>query len=394
MIAHLALLAMLQQTSPPTTPDKSYLFFVASEGSDEVALMRFDATGLRVEHRTLFKIVPGQLESPPDVFTERFAGLDTTTVAVGRSYSLSSAHGFSVDALMSGPRHLTIGRDGRSYYVTTARGFAGGELLAVRIAADSAPTSQPPDTILGRESLAGVPGAAQITLDGGYAWVVTSTPASESRASWLAVVYLPSMVEAGRIPICSGAPSSRFSADGRVHYSLCDGDDGLIEIDARAIRVSRHLALSGVASRRCAPSGLAVLTDGSRIFVACQQSNEILEIDARSWVVTRRVAIARSPGELAVTGDGKTLVVINATSQAISVVDLAAGGKTVALALSHHAPAAVAIGPDDRYAFVTFAGAGTEPGTVEVIDLSRRVVVASLDFGRRLAGIAFWKSTP
>src|ERR1019366_1574700 len=93
----LALLASLQQTPSPK-PDNSYLVFVASEGFDQVALLRFGPTGLRIEHRTLIRL--------------------PATDSVG-------------------PRALRITPDGRDYYVTTARGFPTGELLKVRIAADS-----------------------------------------------------------------------------------------------------------------------------------------------------------------------------------------------------------------------------------------------------------------
>ncbi len=52
----------------------------------------------------------------------------------------------------------------------------------------------------------------------------------------------------------------------------------------------------------------------------------------------------------------------------------------------------VAISPDDRYAFVTVEGIGSEPGTVDIIDLARATKVASVDVGQQAGGIDFWKT--
>ena len=95
------------------------------------------------------------------------------------------------------------------------------------------------------------------------------------------------------------------------------------------------------------------------------------------------------------------LAVANRESQSVSLVDLATGREIAqvatllrfpaAFALSLNdvyagvtwasevfriavwrAPAAVAVSPDNRYAFVTVAGLGGDPGTVDVIDLASR----------------------
>jgi hypothetical protein len=50
--------------------------------------------------------------------------------------------------------------------------------------------------------------------------------------------------------------------------------------------------------------------------------------------------------------------------------------------------------PDDRYAFISVEGVGSEPGTVEVIDLASLKTVATVDVGPQAAGIDFWKMEP
>ena len=47
--------------------------------------------------------------------------------------------------------------------------------------------------------------------------------------------------------------------------------------------------------------------------------------------------------------------------------------------------------PDDRYAFVSVEGVGTEPGTVEMIDLQTLKVVATVDVAPQAGGIDFFK---
>jgi hypothetical protein len=53
----------------------------------------------------------------------------------------------------------------------------------------------------------------------------------------------------------------------------------------------------------------------------------------------------------------------------------------------------VVVSPDDKYAFLTVEGVGSEPGTVEVVDLGMLRTVATMDVGQQAAGIAFWEMT-
>ena len=53
-----------------------------------------------------------------------------------------------------------------------------------------------------------------------------------------------------------------------------------------------------------------------------------------------------------------------------------------------------AISSDDRYAFISQEGIGSEPGTVDVIDLRALTKVATIDVGQQAGGIDFWKMAP
>ena len=52
----------------------------------------------------------------------------------------------------------------------------------------------------------------------------------------------------------------------------------------------------------------------------------------------------------------------------------------------------VVVSPDDKYAFVSVEGIGSEPGTVEIIDLASQKVVASVDVAEGAAGIDFLRT--
>ena len=396
----------------PPPPDKSYLFFVVSEAIDQVALVRFGPKGILVEHRTSMNLNPAE---------------------------------------PTRPEGLSVAPDGRFYYVTTRHGFPTGELLKVKIAADSNPReSQPPDTIRGGEPLGVLPDAVQVAPDGAYAWIANSNAAGDSTPSWVSVVYLESMVEVAGIQTCVAPRGSRLTADGSKHYSVCMRDDLLVEIDAHTMTISRRFVLTrgsehgivgalatqgGAASGRtvdtsntaaapvpaaaaCSPTWVQPNADGSKIYVACNQSNDVVEIDGSAWTMTRRIPVGDGVYHLAVTYDGKRLIGTNQRGQSVSIVDLATGHEVVRLPSRRRFPANVAIGPDhgyafmsvavliattrrfpagvvispdDRYAFVSVAGTGTEPGTVEIIDLAALRTVATIDVGPQAGGIDFWK---
>jgi len=367
--------------SPSAPPAKSYLFFVASESSDQVALIRFGPRGTAIEHRTTFKLVPGDPAGQPDVYT----AFD------GKIHLLSSAHGLPDSELVASPQSLALGPDGRTYYVTTAHGFAGGELLQVRIAADSSRReSQPPDTVQGQEPLGAVPGAVAVTSDGSYAWVANSAARGSAGTGWIAVIYLGSMVEVARIPTCAAPIGSRLTADGSRHYSVCAQDDVLVEIDARAMKVARRLTL-GDRSAPCSPTWVEPNGDGSRIYVACSGTGDIAEIDATGWKVLRHIPTGGGVFKFALTHDGKLLVSASRQAGAIAVIDVTSGRELARLPTTHSRVGDVAVSADDRYAFVAVAGEGAEPGTVEIVDLVALKTVATVDVGSGAGGIVFWK---
>jgi DNA-binding beta-propeller fold protein YncE len=364
------MLIMVAGTQAQQPPDRDYLFFVASEGNDRIALVRFGPNGARVERE--FKI-----------------GTNPTELV--------------------GPHGLAVAPDGKSYFVTTAHGFPNGALWKF---------STENDRQLGRVELGAFPATVQVSPDGHYAWVVNFNLYGEMTTSSVSVVYTEQMLEVKRIPTCVMPHGSRLSADGKRHYSACMMNDMLIEIDAERMDVSRHFMVRkggehGMAGKpgsmsmssgshsghgteptkpgdgSCSPTWAQPSPDGKTVWVACNKSNDIVEIDAVKWTMRRRIAAGDGIYNLAVTRDGKLLVGTNKRGQSVSILDSNSGAELARVPTTRRIPSGLVISPDDRYAFVTLEGVGSEPGTVDIIDLRSRSRVASVSVGQQAGGIDF-----
>ena len=384
------------RTQPAQTtaaaPAMDYLVFVASEATDQVALIRFGPAGARVERTNSV----GIMLTDPD-----------------------------------GPHGLGVAPNGRYYYVSTAHGTPWGRLWKYTTAGD---------TVVGHVTLGDFPASLQVSPDGLYAYVANFNLHGEMVPSSVSVVGVDDMVEVARIPTCTMPHGSRFTADGRKHYSTCMMDEMLIEIDTRTFEVSRHFMLtkgrehgmpgapkshgmmggmSGgmgaggagaatgagaahtgghgmdaapAANVTCSPTWAAPAPDGRRIYVACNRTSDVVEVDATTWKVARRIPAGDGVYNLAVTHDGRRLVATNKRGKSVSVIDLASGREVARIPTTRPVVHGVAISPDDRYAFISIEGVGSEPGTVDIIDLTALRTVASVDVGQMAGGIDFWKT--
>lgn len=363
-------------------PTQDYLVFVASEATDQVALIRFGPAGARVERTNGV----GIMQTDPD-----------------------------------GPHGLGVAPNGRYYYVSTAHGTPYGRLWKFTTAGD---------TVVGQVTLGNFPASLQLSPDGLYAYIANFNLHGEMVPSSVSVVGVDDMVEVARIPTCAMPHGSRFSADGRKHYSTCMMDEMLIEIDTRSFEVARHFMLTKgsehgmpgapkphgamahgaptvaappayagghgmdappAANMTCSPTWAAPAPDGRRIYVACNKTSDVVEIDAATWTMTRRIPAGDGVYNLAVTHDGRRVITTNKRGKSISVIDLAAGKEIARIPTSRPVVHGVVIAPDDRYAFISIEGVGSEPGTVDIIDLAGLRTVASVDVGQMAGGIAFWK---
>ena len=146
--------------------------------------------------------------------------------------------------------------------------------------------------------------------------------------------------------------------------------------------------------RACSPTWAQPSPDGATVWVACNRSSELVEVDVAAWRVRRRIAAGDGIYNLAVTSDGALLVATNKRGASVSLFDARAGRELARIPTLRRVVHGAAISPDDRYAFISVEGVGSEPGTVEVIDLNARARVASVDVGQMAGGIDVWKMEP
>jgi DNA-binding beta-propeller fold protein YncE len=312
---------------------------------------------------------------------------------------------------LEGPHGLQISRDGRYLHMTTGHGSPDGKYWRYELG---------PDTLVGPGiHLGWFPASLDVTPDGLYAFVVNFNLHGAMVPSSVSVVYTPTSTEVARTSTCTMPHGSRVSPDGLWHYSTCMMDDQLVELNARTFAVSRrfsvargnerplprlagsdqdpervHAAHGRMPAASCSPTWAQPSATGSHVYVACNRSDEVLEIDRERWEITRRFSTGRGPYNLAVTADGRLLLVTLKQGGGFQLFDLASGSSVMEEKSSTTLSHGVVVSPDSRYAFVTSEGVGAAPGKVDVWDLAARRLVATADVGQQASGIAFWRMAP
>ncbi len=369
-------LLVTQSAFSQQRPDKDYLVYVLSESADKIALVRFGAGGAKVER----SVDTGSMS--PDI---------------------------------DGPHGISISPDKKFYYVSLANGRPFGSVWKYDASNDR---------VLGRVQLGYFPATMDVSKDGQFLYVVNFNLHGDMVPSSVSVVATEAMMEVARIQTCTMPHGSRLNPQGTRHYSACMMDEMLVEIDTSTLKVSRHFLLTkGKESGRtgapvpaqstalkpsqhqhktgghgmdppkagdgsCRPTWAQPSIDGGSTFVACNNSNEIVEIESSNWRIKRRIAAGDGVYNLAVTKNGR-LIATNKRDQSISIFDIASGKELARLKTKRKVLHGAVVSPDDSYAFVTVEGIGSEPGTVEIIDLEALKIVASVDVGPEAAGIDF-----
>ena len=354
--------------TPQTKPDKEYLFYVLSEAADKISLIRFDGTKATVAQQ-----------------------IDTGDMPID----------------IDGPHGIVISPDRQFYYVSIAHGRPFGTVWKYATKDNS---------VSGKTTLGNFPATMDITPDGQFLYVVNFNLHGDMVPSNVSVVATQTMTEIARIPTCTMPHGSRLNPQGTKHYSACMMDDMLVEIDTRSLKVSRHFLVtknkeggmsgpptmhtSGIkhtgghgseapkpGDNSCSPTWAEPSADGSSVFVACNASSEIVEINANTWALVRRIPARAGVYNLDVTHDGQRLIATNKRDQSVSIYELKSGRELARVPTRRKVLHGVAVSSDDRYAFITVEGVGSEPGTVEIVDLSTLKTVTTLDLPPGAAGI-------
>ncbi len=365
--AMLALPAMPQSSPQTQTPaatsagsTQDYLVYVVCESADKVVLLRFGPHGFHEEHETHIGLLP-------------------------------------VD--INGPHGIAVSPDKQFLYVSVGHGRPDGSAWKLQTGTEE---------VVKYTSLGLFPATADISKDGEFLYVANANFHGDMVPSSISVVATGAMLEVKRITTCTMPHGSRLSPDGTRHYSACMMDDMLAEIDTQKFAVSRYFMLSvgkemgmqgapqsqmKMGDLTCVPTWAQPSNDGSEIYVACNKSNDIVVVDTASWKMVKRFPAANGVYNLAMTKDGR-LVATNKRDQSVSIFDPKSGKELARLPTKRKVVHGAVVTPDNRYAFISVEGIGSDPGTVEVIDLETLKAVATLDVPAQAAGIDFWKTEP
>src|SRR5580704_16087591 len=346
--------------APSTGPRQDYLVYVVCEAADKVVLLRFGPHGFHIEHETHIGLLP-------------------------------------VD--INGPHGIAVSPDKEFVYVAVGHGRPDGSAWKLKAGTEEVVKYTP---------LSLFPATADISKDGEFLYVANANFHGDMVPSSISVVATEAMLEVKRIPTCTMPHGSRLSPDGSKHYSACMMDDMLAEIDTQKFAVSRYFMLSvgkemgmegapqsqmKMTDLSCVPTWAQPSGDGSEIYVACNKSDDIVVVDTASWKMVKRYPAANGVYNLAMTKDGR-LIATNKRDQSVSIFDPKSGKEVARLPTKRKVVHGAVVTPDNRYAFISVEGIGSDPGTVEVIDLDSLKTVATLDVPTQAAGIDFWKTEP
>jgi DNA-binding beta-propeller fold protein YncE len=313
---------------------------------------------------------------------------------------------------LDGPHGIVFSPDRRFYYVSLGHGRPFGAVWKY---------SAEDNKVMGKVTLGYFPATMDVTPDGNFLYVVNFNLHGDMVPSSVSIVATEVMMEVARVPTGVMPHGSRINPKNGKQYSACMMGDMLVEIDINTLRATRHFiatrgkerGLPGSPSSHaigmshdagghgsepprpgdisCSPTWAQPSSDGDSVFLACNKSDEIVEIDLQTWKVKRRLPARAGVYNLAVTKDGR-LIATNKRDNSVSIYDVKTGQELARLQTKRKVPHGAVVSSDDRYAFISVEGIGSEPGTVEVIDLKALKTVATVDVPEQAAGIDFYRA--
>lgn len=341
----------------PQPQPRSYTVYVANESSDLISRVRFDGN----------------------------VAVEEKTIAVGiMPADLDGAHGLAVS-----PR-------GDYWYISLAHGTPFGKVWKFAAGVD---------TLVDSVTVGSFPASMALTPDGSGLFVVNFNLYGRHVPSSVSAVFTPFMRESKRIETCVMPHGSAITHDGRRHFSTCMMSDQLVEVSTEDEEVTRRVLLTpgqerllpvgdqgaghAMGGQRCKPTWVAIAPDDNRLYVPCNGHADIVELDGTTLAVTRRFPTGKGPYNAAVSPDGGFLLATLKGAQGVAIIDLNTGVE-VRVPTTQPITHGVTISPDSRYAFVSNEAIGAVRGTVDVIDLRTKELVASTQVQYQPGGIAFW----
>jgi YVTN family beta-propeller protein len=156
-----------------------------------------------------------------------------------------------------------------------------------------------------------------------------------------------------------------ISADGRrgVVANWYGYDLAVLEIQGDKLRVAGRLEVGPE------PRGVALSRDGKTAFVTIGVADEVARVDLDKLAVTGRLAVGKEPRGIALSPDVSLVVVGDARSRDVSVIDAASFTVRKTVPVEGYNLRQVAVAPDGRFAYLANMSARGFATTKNNIDL-------------------------
>ena len=194
--------------------------------------------------------------------------------------------------------------------------------------------------------------------------------------------------------------AGKLSSDGRTLYVSLLGAAEVVSVDVgnpAAPRLADHIAVEPH------PNDLVVTADG-RLFVSCGNTNHVVAVDLETKKIIEAVSVAptpkapvgSTPNSLALSPDGKQLLVADADNNSVAVIDITERGMSRVAGFIPTAwyPTVVTVTPDGKHLLIgSGKGLGTGPNHV-IRPTDDKAPPMFAHHGNNLAGSMSFVETP
>ena len=301
---------------------------------------------------------------------------------------------------IDGPHNITMAPDGKSYYVSIAHGAPYGTLWRMDAEAD---------TVIGRAQLEYYPTTISVTPDGELAFVANSDFFGDRpRVNPVSIVHTSTMQKIADIPACDMPHGVRVNHAGSRVIVTCMHSDELVEFDVSTFSITRRVstgpgmamtpagghaahapAQASAASQgaACAPTYVSISPDDRTLYVACNTGNTLQAWDAVTLEKKGEVAVGKGAYNVEVSPDGGLVLVTNKKDKSVSLVEAKTLTVLATIPTTKGVVHGIAWSPDGKFAYISAESVGADPGSVDMVDLAARKVVATYPVPAQPTGI-------